>query len=195
MQFKSITAIIVLLLVVVSLLEAGCTTTTTVTNQTTSPPTTSADLTDKLNNAFTSQNNAVMGQNFTVITPFTRTVNQYGNVVYSGVVKDGGDKLVPYVYNLTLEETKNRNESITRFNASVAQALTMGYSQTYNQTQSAPLTGLLYSWYGQFGDGLNPANKVRIRIGEPTNHIGWADVYTSLYDLNHTVVSEYATKV
>jgi hypothetical protein len=65
-------------------------------------------------------------QNYTLVKPFTRTVNPYGNAVYTGVVKDGEDKLVPYVHNMTVEETKSRNDSVKRFNAYVAQALRQG---------------------------------------------------------------------
>jgi hypothetical protein len=197
MQLKPITAITVLLLVVASLLVSGCTTTPTVPtvtttptvptviNQTTSPANaapTSADLSATINRAFTAQN-------YTITTPFTRAVNQYGNMVYTGVVKDGENKLVPYVHNMTIEETKSRNETMSRFDAYVAQAQTMGYSYTSpisNRTEGF--------WLGSIGDGSNLNNRAAVRIAEPNHPISWFDGYISVFDANYTVVSDYTTK-
>jgi len=178
MQLKPITAVAVLSLVVASLLVSGCT--TTVTNPTTSPPATSVDMTTKLDNAFTTQN-------YTIIKPFTRAVNQYGNVVYTGTVKDGEDKLVPYVHNMTLEETKSRNESIARFNAYVAQALRRGYAEGLNSTTFE------YLWVGNIGQNMTKI--AAVRINQPNSGIVWYNAVTSLFDPNYTVTFEYLTKV
>jgi sugar phosphate isomerase/epimerase len=180
MQFKPITAIIVLSLVVASLLIAGCTTPTPV-NQTTSPPTKSVDIAGKLNSAFAAKN-------FTIITPFTRAVNQYGNVVYTGVVKDGENTLVQYVHNLSIEETKNRNETLERFDAYVAQALTQGYSQEYNTSNV---------WHGVIGNGANPAKEVYVEIVEPNVGVMWdmGHLYLSIQEPNYRVTVDYTTKV
>jgi hypothetical protein len=185
MQLKPITAIAVLLLVVVSLSVAGCTTTNTVTNQTTSPPTTSVNVTDQLNNAFTAQN-------FTILTPFTRSVNQYGNVVYKGVMKNGEGTLVPYIHNLTLEVTKDRNDSLKRADANIAQALGQGYVPSINTT------GL---WDGKIsgtGDGSYPAKEVYVRIAQPNNPIIWDALtttgVTAIYEPSYKVSVDYMTK-
>src|SRR5665647_1700271 len=156
MQFKPITAIIVLSLVVASLSLTGCT--TTVNNQTISPETPSGNMTAKLDNAFTSKN-------FTIIKPFTRAVNQFGNVVYTCTVKDGENKLVPYVHNITLEDTKSRNDSLSRFNAYVAQALKQGYPLTENQTGY---------WYGVKGDIVAPTSAIAININQPNSQLSWS---------------------
>ena len=145
---------------------AGCTSsnspTAQPTTQATVAPSTSVDMTTKLDNAFISQN-------YTLVNPFTRAVNQYGNVVYMGVVKDGEGKLVPYVHNMTIEETKSRNASITRFNAYVGQALEQGYPQSSNST------GLWYSFI--MGGGSDPTKEASVRINEPnTGTLFWFGV-------------------
>src|SRR5665647_495030 len=181
MQFKPITAIAVLTLVVAALLVSGCTTSTT--NQTTSPESTSVDITTKLNNAFTARN-------FSIISPFIKATNQYGNVVYTGVVKDGENTLVPYIHNFTIEEAKDRNQSISRFNAYVAQALKQGYPQsTSNQT------GI---FYGQIGTDINPAKSIGLSINEPNRGLTWpyhlGGNGVSVSNPNYTVVFVNMTK-
>jgi hypothetical protein len=172
--------LIIGLLAVLIVSVAGCTSsnspTAQPTTQATAAPATSVDMTAKLDNAFTSQN-------YTLVKPFTRTVSQYGNVVYTGVVKDGENKLVPYVRNMTLEETKNRSDSLTRFDAYVAQALAQGYPEQINQTGF---------WYGSSG-GPNPANAVTVRINQPNSGISFND-YLGVFETNYTVTSEYMTK-
>lgn len=185
-MIRKLLAIIVLVMVT-SLSVAGCTTPSTGPNSTTSPSNNatvsipapkSADLSAQLNNAFTSKN-------YTLVVPFTRAVNQYGNWVYSGVVKDGEDKLVPYVHNMTIEETKNRSETLTRFNAYISQAMTNGYKESYNSTSS---------WTGTIGNVSNP-DRAYVRIAEPNGSIYGYNTYTSISDANYTVLSEYSTKV
>jgi hypothetical protein len=175
---KKLSVIALLLLVVASLLVTGCT--TTPVNKTTSPPTKSVDMTDKLNSSFTAKN-------FTIITPFTRAVNQYGNVVYTGVVKDGEATLVQYVHNLTLEETKSRNETLERFDAYIAQALTLGYSQTYN-------TSIV--WHGTKDSEAYPANEVYVGIVEPNVGAMWdmGNLYLNIKEPNYRVTVDYKTK-
>jgi hypothetical protein len=132
-------------LVLVSI--SGCTSPT----NTTSPTPTSGDVITTITNAFTSQN-------FTVMTPFKQTVNGQGNTMYAGVVKNGEKTLVPYAHNVTIEETKSRNDSIARYNAYVAQAEQQGY------TGSQQEQGM---WYGKIGTGENPPQEVWIHINEP----------------------------
>ena len=179
MQLKPITAIAVIL--VASLSIAGCT--TSVTNQTISPESTSADMTTKLNNAFTARN-------FSIVSPFTKATNQYGNVVYTGVVKDGENTLTPYVHNFTIEETKNRSQSISRFDAYVAQALRQGYVQGYNST------GIFYGAIG--GYSPNSTRSVGVSINEPDRGLTWP-YYSggngvSVSNPSYTIVVDYMTK-
>jgi hypothetical protein len=180
MQLKPITAIVVLFLVA-SLSSAGCT--TTVSNTTISPESTSVDMTTKLENAFTARD-------FVIVSPFTKATNQFGDVVYTGVVKDGEKSLTQYVYNFTIEEANSRNQSISRFNAYVAQALKQGYPQsTGNQT------GI---FYGQLGTGFPPAKSVGISINEPDRGLTWpypnGGNGVSASNPNYTVVVVYMTK-
>jgi hypothetical protein len=81
-----------------------------------------------------------------------------GNTMYTGVVKNGEKTLVPYAHNVTIEETKSRNDSIARYNAYVAQAEQQGY------TGSQQEQGM---WYGKIGTGENPPQEVWIHINEP----------------------------
>jgi hypothetical protein len=181
MQFKSITVIAVLLLLVASLSVTGCT--TSVTNPTTSPESTSVDMTTKLNNAFTARD-------FVIVSPFTKATNQFKSVVYTGVVKDGEKTLTQYVYNFTIEEANGRNQSISRFNTYVSQALKQGYPQsTGNQT------GI---FYGQLGSVFPPAKSVGISINEPDRGLTWpypsGGNGVSASNPNYTVVVVYMTK-
>jgi hypothetical protein len=185
MQLKPITAIIVLSLVVASLFVLGCTTPasnpTASPSSITSPSATSVDMATKLNKAFTAQN-------FIIVKPFSQAVNQYGNVVYTGVVKDGEGKVVPYVHNMTVEETKSRNETITRFNAYVAQALSQGYPQ-----ESGNSTDLWYSFI--LNGGSDATKQASVRINEPNRGVlFWFGVGVSVSDPNYTVAVQYSTK-
>jgi hypothetical protein len=177
---KSIAVPAIALIVLFSLSAAGCT--TSVASNTTNSPSSTADMTAKLNNAFTSQN-------YTIVKPFTSSVNQYGNVIYSGVVKDGPDKLVPYAHNLTVEETKNRNESLARFNAYVGQAL----GQKYAELSTGNVTGV---WLGANNVmTANPTKEAAVRINEPNHGIMWWGAFAGVMDPNYTVSVDYSTKV
>ena len=72
--------------------------------------------------------NAFTNQNFTIITPFTQTTNNQGNIAYKGAVENGEKTLVPYVHNVSIEETKNRNQSIAQYNAYIKQATAHRYA-------------------------------------------------------------------
>jgi len=119
-----------------------------------------------------------------------RATNQYGNVVYAGVVRDGEKTLVPYTHNFTIEETKSRNDSLTRFSAYVAQALRQGYPQSTNTT------GI---FYGAIGNDVNPGKSVGMSINEPDRgltwpyHLGGMGV-SGASNPNYTVVVDYMTK-
>ena len=87
---KKLLAVMVLV-IVTSLSIAGCTTTpTTPTVQTTTSPngtTASAVPVPKSGDLSAKLNDDLRGKNYTLVVPFTRAVNQYGNVVYTGVVQ------------------------------------------------------------------------------------------------------------
>jgi hypothetical protein len=67
-------------------------------------------------------------QGKTVVTPFTKTVNENGNDVYTGTFKDG-----KYFYQATIEVCKSPTESASRFSEKVAQLKSKGFS-TYGNT-------------------------------------------------------------
>jgi hypothetical protein len=183
MQLKPITAIVVLLLVVASLLIAGCTTTTT---------SSTSDAVTTLNKAFTAWN-------ATIVTPFKQTTNQFGNVIYSGVVKDGQQKLTPYVHNITLEETKNRSQSIERFNATVAQAKSQGYAQIATGQEGRwagaiyknKLTGETSRTYN--GVTILPYKYVSVVINEPGTTLLPYDSTIVFDHTNYIVSTDYQT--
>jgi outer membrane murein-binding lipoprotein Lpp len=116
MKLKPITAIIVLLLVVASLLVAGCTTSNTSnTNQTPSAATSTGNTADKsdLSKDITA---SYVSRGYVVVKEFTKATNQYGNAVYTGVVKDNNATQLGTIYqhNVTIELTKNKTDTIQR---------------------------------------------------------------------------------
>jgi outer membrane biogenesis lipoprotein LolB len=135
MQLKPIAVITVLLLVVASLLVAGCTTNTTSnTNQTPSAATSTENTTDKsdlskdITASFVSSGRAVVKE-------FTKSTNQYGNVVYTGVVKDNNETtLRPYQHNVTIEMTKNKTDAIQRAREIAAIYQKQGFGLPSNMT-------------------------------------------------------------
>jgi hypothetical protein len=118
MQFKPITAIIVLSLVIASLLVAGC----TVTNTSNPSPTTSQNATSlyQIKTVTTNATSKTITENYTkagydIVTSFTVGKNQFGNDVYSGVVKDNSTSHVTqYEHNVTIEIMNSKNETVTR---------------------------------------------------------------------------------
>jgi hypothetical protein len=171
---------IIVLVMITSLSVAGCTTSPTPNvNQTISPPNTttalqSADLSAKFDNALRSYN-------LTIVVPFTRAVNQYGNWVYTAAAKDGEEKLVPFVHNLTIEETQNRNDTYTRFNAYVAQAVSNGYKPSTSSSSSS-------YWQGSKG-----SDSLYIHIYEPDQGIYGHVMSVPVTGTNYTIYIEQST--
>jgi len=164
---------IVALIAIASLSIAGCTTTTT--NTTTSPS--SSDMAAKLNDAFANQGIAIVG-------PFAQTTNQYGNAVYSGVVKENDTAATPSVHNITIEETKNSTDSAARFAADVAQAQKAGYT---------PVTNTQGAWWGIIGQGGSISKAATIGISEPNDTISLYRMNINVQHANYTVNVDYTT--
>jgi Ca2+-binding RTX toxin-like protein len=135
MQFKPIAVILVLFLVVASLLVAGCTSSTNTTTPTSLP---TSDTAAAITNEFSQSG-------YVIIIPFVKSTNAAGIVTYTGIVKDGENSLTPYTHNLTLEVTKNRNDTTTRFDAWVRNATQRGY------TGSVQDAGIARYWSGTQG--------------------------------------------
>jgi hypothetical protein len=140
MQLKPITALVVLSLVVASLMVSGCTTST---NTATSTPPPSIDA------AAATINDEFLQSGYVLITPFVKSTNAAGIITYTGVVKDGENSLTPYIHNLTLEVTKNRNDTSTRFDAWVRNATERGYIGSVQDV------GIARYWSGTKGAATN----------------------------------------
>lgn len=178
-MIKKMLAIIVFVMIT-SLSVAGCTTSTLpVVNQTTSPPNTSTYPASTSGDLSAQFNKALKFYNYTIVVPFTRAVNQYGNWVYTAVAKDGEEKLVPFVHNVTIEETNGRNDTVTRFNAYVAQAESNGYKQ---DTISSSY------WIGYKG-----SDRVHIQIFEPNKGIYGYVFSAPVSGPYYYILSEYST--
>lgn len=101
--------------------------------------------------------------------------------MYTGVAKDGEEKLVPSVHNVTIEQTKNRNDTLTRFHAYVAQAVSNGYKPSDNTSSY---------WIGSKNSGND---RVDIRIFEPNSGIYGNVITAAVSESSYTILSEYST--
>ena len=136
---KPITAIAVLLLVVASLSVTGCNTSTTSDNSSQNqiqfPTTETSDVSKDITASYASNG-------YDVVKAFTKATNQYGNVVYTGVVKDGNDThLAPFQHNVTIELMKNKTETQQRVSQLATIYKSWGFpanmTGTYIQSNSA----------------------------------------------------------
>ena len=122
------------LVMVASLSIAGCTVTTTNNNssqnQVQFPP--SGQGTSDVSKAIT-DNYASNG--YEIVKPFVKATNQYGNVVYTGVVNDANaTHLSPYQHNVTIELMKNKTETKQRVSQLAATYSQQGYAFPANMT-------------------------------------------------------------
>lgn len=161
---KPITAIVVLLLVVASFSVAGCSVTNTgdnsSQNQIQFPTIETSDLSKEITANYASNG-------YEIVKAFTKATNQYGNVVYTGVVKEGNEThLNPYQHNVTVELMKNKTETQQRVSQLAAIYKSWGFpanmTGTYQQTDSKgnqmlmggcnPNTNCLSGMYKTFGN-------------------------------------------
>jgi hypothetical protein len=84
-----------------------------------SPPATAPSITDQLDTSF-------RNQGFVIVTPFTETKNQYGNLVYSGTIDDGDNVLQQYQHKLSIEVVSDRSNALARFYAYKTAAINSG---------------------------------------------------------------------
>jgi pyruvate/2-oxoglutarate dehydrogenase complex dihydrolipoamide acyltransferase (E2) component len=182
MQLKPITAILVLVLVVASLLASGCTSNTssptptptptvtaTASAKATAKATASAKATAKAtasakatptatpdSNTLSAWNNAFSKAGYEIVTPFKQNLR-----TISGTVNDGGDKLKPYKYDISITEVATRDEAKAAYNAAITKAQQQGYN---------PGSGLDSdrSWSGYLGNQGFQSDKIaNIHIEEP----------------------------
>ena len=189
MQFKSITAIIVLIIVVASLLVSGCTTsnkpsessptaiasdatstkTPTATKTTTATPSSSSDKSSYITSKFSDK--------YTIVTPFSKSTNSYGNVAYTGVVKESPEKkLNPYSHKITIELTKNNDTTKMRYAQYKTQLLSSGLIQVYDYGD--------YMYFSDTGHYDGSTRLAYLDMNEPSsfNHIYNTGVYLDLGD-------------
>jgi hypothetical protein len=132
----------------------------------------------------TKLNDAFANQGIAVAVPFTQTTNQYGNAVYSGVVKANDTGTTLSVHNITIEETKNRTDSAGRFAAYVAQAQKAGYTS---------VTSSQGAWWGIIGQGGSISKAATIGISEPNDTISLYRMSINVQHANYTVNVDYTT--
>ena len=165
---KKILGSAVVSLVILAILVAGCTSSDTTNSGGSSSNDKSQYLTDKFS------------QYYTVVTPFSKSVNNKGNTVYSGVVKDKTDKLEQYQRSVTIEAL-NDSASVKARYAQIKQGLQQqGYVQNIDYGTY---------WYGiKGGTGITDSfdaakNRVFIEIQEPQSIGIFAGSYSYPYTL------------
>ena len=146
--------VLVAALFVATVFTAGCTTSTT-QNKTATPipsggQSTGVDKSSYLTSTF--------GQSYDIISPFKKTTNAAGAVVYSGVVSDKWDKLNPYKREITIEVTKDRNTTKARFAAVKSDLIKQGYVLPWSFMEGDDY------WYGIYGGGTNDLEKAPMRV-------------------------------
>ena len=161
----------------------GCTTKTTssqssptaiasaasATKTPTASPTSSSDKSSYITSQFSND--------YIIVTPFSKSTNSYGNVVYTGVVKDSPQKkLNPYSHKITIELTKNNDTTKTRYAQYKTQLLSSGLVKEFD-----------YGDYMTFYDGStysNPNREAYLDMNEPSliNHIYNTGVFLNLGD-------------
>jgi len=176
MQLKPITAIVVLLLLIVAALSvAGCTVTTNNQSSTQTQSPSGKTLTDSYASA-----------GYDIVKPFTKSTNQYGNDVYTGVVKDNNSShITPLEHNFTIEVTKSKNETLERG----AQLRDLYVKQGYDFSNISG--GCNYASNSNDPQGTHVGFQVMIGLGDPSSGACLVP-----YDFNQfTVVVDLQTRL
>ncbi|MGZ4846411.1 MAG: hypothetical protein ACXV3D_00250 [Halobacteriota archaeon] len=184
-------AIVVALVVLASLLVAGCTSPTTSSPTPSASASTNTDVSTALTNEFT-------GRGFVVMQPFVKSTNGAGLVTYAGAFKDSENTLTPYVHNVTILLTKDRNATKTQFDSAVATAQARGYQGTNTGNVSG---GSI--WQGSVGRHFsNPTDFVYISAQQPSQGVYYEIIhgpsegraYATSLGSEWLVSTDYATK-
>jgi len=135
---KTKLAALVVLAVVASLCVAGCTVTNTSSPSPTAAQSPSAPYQIKTTTSTptsTAITDNYASNGYEVVKPFTQATNQYGNVVYTGVIDDNNSThLAPYQHNVTIELMKNKTETKQRVSQLAAIYSQQGYAFPPNMT-------------------------------------------------------------
>lgn len=180
---KIFVALVLAVFLLATVFAAGCTTNTTQNTATPIPSggqSTGDDKSSYLTSAF--------GKNYDIVSPFKKTTNSAGDVVYSGTIIDKADKLNPYQREITIELTKDRNTTKARYAAIKDGLVKQGYVQNMDYSTY---------WYGIYGgrgiaDLYDQAQKrVFISIQEPGSMgIGTGnELYTYSLGVYNVIVS------
>jgi hypothetical protein len=153
-----------------------------------SPPVAAPSMTDQLDTSF-------RNQGFVIVTPFTETKNQYGNLVYSGTINDGDNVLQQYQHKLTIEVVSDRSNALARFNAYKTAAINSGDYEpnTVNDT------GWWHGWSEQTVSTWYSTKDVVININEPGAVVTFSRVFVTPVDVygitwdTYTISIDYAT--
>jgi hypothetical protein len=154
-------AVVIMLVIVASLCVAGC----TVTNTSNPSPTETQNATPlyRITTTTTNATSKAITDNYAsngyeIVKPFVKATNQYGNVVYMGVVNDANaTHLTPYQHNVTIELMKNKTETKQRVSQLAAIYIQQGFAFPANMT-------------GIFGgsDSTNGAHEIFMGGCDPT---------------------------
>jgi hypothetical protein len=131
-QTKKKKVILLSVTLVAMVLVAGCTVTNTnnsSSNQIQFPPSSQTnDVSKEITNDYASNG-------YTIIKPFMKAINQYGNVVYAGIIKEeNATHLVPFQHNVTIELMKNKTETRQRVSQLATIYSKQGYAFPRNMT-------------------------------------------------------------
>jgi hypothetical protein len=189
MQLKPITAIVVLSLVVASLLASGCT--TTVTPSPTATPTATPFATASIPTPMPQQDaadaiNTYFRGKGDLVSPFNWTTDKSGRTVFTGVVNDGSNKLIPWSHKITFIVCKDRNDTKTVFSQEKTKAANQGYGGLSSG-------GTDTTWYGYMGDYISRTKEVYIMACQPNYPCGRDYFMTFEYDF--VVSTDYMTKM
>jgi len=74
--------------------------------------------------------------NYEIITPFSMHTNQYGNIIYTGVVQDNKSaRIKAYRHSITIEQIKTRNQTIERAKQWALLFASQGFTHQLGQWQ------------------------------------------------------------
>ncbi len=190
MKIRLLTLGVVILVAVLVCLSAGCTTTTkpspspvTVksTTQTTTSNVSSASTPSIINldaNEFTQRwSNAT--QNYTIVTPFTKSLNERGHPVYTGKYSSKLSPTSTSYTEITIEGCKDKTDTRQTYEALKANTLRTGYVQNAEDDEIYiqkyyPQSSELMLWSGYKPINAEEALNIIITQHKPDNlNIGY----------------------
>jgi len=164
------------------LLVAGCAVSTTNNKTSVEIPSVTSDKSSGITSKFSDAG-------YAIVTPFSKSTNNYGNVVYTGVVKDTPEKkLDPYSHKITIELTKNNNTTKARYEQYKTQLLSSGLIKAYDYGD--------YIYFSDTGHYDGSTRLAWLNMNEPSSssNVYNTHVYVNLGD-SFSVTLDDATKL